>query len=1832
MPEEAPRVTVRSLEPDVRALWRARHLPPPTGVLGPSDGAIARQFEGSFAVGDPPELVAHRAVAADVDARHLVLAGRGASGTLRYDPRPEEVDPDRIGPLLEALGVWTGGATATPWDSTDRKAGVQAIVSRLARQGILAARDGPLRLCLSCRVPRTPERIIYQKEVGDTFLVRFPLQGTDPPVDALVWVDAPWRLLGASALLVHPDVPYAVVEYRHKGSSALLLVSHGALARLRAWLPDVELAVREERPGREWVGRAYAYPLRHEFPIGGALDPPGGTIQSDIEVGDTGTGIVPLVPGHGPTDAEIADRLGIAGWPLLTPSGLLDPNLMHKYAGLDVETANEFVARDLSESGAVLARLRVVRGVPYCAICGHRMVWTPGRAWCLEPVRLPPEQKERYARLLPHDRPIGQIEVARWPISETSVSRDPEAVALLECARCERLDGPDGPRACPCGGTRRLIARRLLPSIGGAFGAWSRTDPMPRADSVRIYVNERRRAPALVHHLSAMTGIDAAVSEISLTVVPTVARVDLAALVAAHGADAVRAAFVRTAGAGGSTTTFEERCRQEEARFAAFFAQAQRVVAASTPEILREGARPPDVAARDLEVEDRAILARWARTHLRVLASYDRGLADAAHRQLFRFLERDLLEYLEITRSRLDFAGTPATKRGALRTLVYLFRAAALALAPIAPFTAEAVHRRLLGEARSVFESTDLGGDRTLVNEDLAAAWDRWHAVIRSADAFRRAHHLGPATVLPVVALVFRDEETAARLRADRATVERLARIARLEVTSPQVPWAARQRRLVPVESEIQRAYPALASQIVHLLERMPPRRSTELPGRELTVAIHGVPRTITPEMVTMVDTLPEGYAPTPYPPGEMYVQPPGAGGGTAAPPPLSPDAFWLVRRVQRRLPTPTPGGDAARGVAIVSAVDPLAAELRDKASAIALYLGLQELRVVGTTPESLPHAQLEGRTRTGARWSVSLPGVAGRARRTKRRASSSDGRRVPPPREPIGAGEVDYADEKVIAREEAIRDLGRELDELFAAPLLGPAKVTLAWEAGLRSMQEFSDAPFEQIEALAGFGRPVASTLWAKLGRPLPTGPARTRRARVERAVAAPRVAPDAIPAPHSPVSEPPPVPAPAAPEAAPLLPAEADAPTSRLPVPLPTGPTLPHLLEEPTVPPAEPSPPPEAGADVPVEAVGPALEVAEPPDELVPPTPEEPTPSSEPTAPGITPSAESVVPETPSSPSGEPVVTEASGMPEVVDSDLEAVVPEGEPTAPESPSVEPGPDPTSTPVPSEPPPAPAEPAAPPPETPPEPHAEPVVPETASPSELPSAPSAELLPGDTVEATPPPEPEPRPDSAAAPPHEPAAGSSEGVSADAPPPITGSDGPADAPALAAPTDLPPGGAEPAPAEPERADSASDTDGAAPAPPPSEPSASIPDQRPAEVLPESALQPSSEAVAPEGPPSPEWTPGSEPGIESSDEAVVAPPVPETGESVPQVAGDSPVPTEIPEAPPAPVSSVADDRPAIPDELLTPPPTDEDPALGAGGSSEPASSTPESSELPYTTLDDRPVEPEPTTTPEATPPVPSDAPPEGGAAPAPEQPEVRGDAEPTVTAPTPSPAPEVPSAAPKDPAPALEVDSPTVPPGPPLVPAPEPVVESPAVPAAPPVAPVPVLAASPPAPPIPEPLPAPPPPPCGVEADFSSALFMALQPFLDATAAGHRGIALVRELPERIRVHIGPRPVEVYWLTNLDRPRTVRPSDLPAVVERLHRALDEDGVTAVFLEGIEYLAGVHGVDRVSDFLREIDADARQHVARIWVHFTPSLLSEASLDRLLAAIAPPGVRSSQ
>ena len=1609
------------LEEEARGFWKSRQLPAAGGLLGPREAPLVLQFEGTFTPGDPETLVAQRAVAADVEARYLGLAGRRSLGTFRFEPAKSGTTVPAAAPILARLGIWTGGDGTLAWDVAARHARVETLVGRLAHQGLLVARDLPLRTCPTCGEPRSPERIVYQEEDGEAHLVRFDVPLDGRIVHALVWVDAPWRLLGTSALLVQPDAAYVIALYRHGSTEELVLTSRSSLERFRDWMPRAHFDVLEEHDGRYFEGKPYEYPLRHEFPTGGTLDPPSGTILAVAEVSDTGTGIVPLVPGHGSTDAEIAEQRGVTGWPLVTPRGQLDLTLMHKYAGLDVPTGSEFILRDLAEGDAIFAQLKVRRGVPHCAVCGSTLLWIPGRAWCLEPSHLPPERLVDYARLLPGALPLDRIEVAPWPLSTATSRDDPEAVALLECSNCDRLESLDGPVACPCGGHRYPTRRRLITSAAGALAAWARPDPFPATAAVRLYVNERRRVPAIVHHLMASAAIEGGAGEIGATVLPSLPEVALGELADGNGADAVRAAYVRAAAIGRPTGTFAERCRTERAWLARFWAGVADVLAACDASLLAALAPPIGGFTGELETEDRALLARWERTRVLAIADYDRFDPASALRRVTHFHDTDLAQYRSWVAPRLVLPGAPPTRRAALRTLVHVHRDLALVLAPIVPHAAEAIVHRLSPSRASVFEGSLPGADRALLSDDLAAAWDRWTSVVVAASEFRRACRLPAEVVLPTAVLVVADDAVGDRLRGDRTVLERLARVGKVVVSSPREPWSGRQGKYVPVESEIQRLYPSQAAQIAHLLARSPPRGGKGPTGEsELTVVVHGHPLRILPSMVEYVESLPTGYFARPWRLGELYLElPPSGTPPDRFPPPLSPDAFWLVRRVDRRLRR-TPSANGGR-VAVVGAADPLGGELRGQSEAIARYLGLSELRVVELADER-PARRIEGRTRTGASWWVDVPGLGVLAARTKHRSSPPRCRRVPAGVPSAPRVEVDYAADELVTRWDSVRSLGSQLDDLLEAPLIGPTKVSQAWDRGMTSLDAYRGATYEQLVALPGFDAAIAARLIQKLGGSPP--PARS--------------------APPRAVTRRPPPPANAPP---------------------PAGPEAPDSTAEASLPEVSPgeSPAGPASSTVPSDAGVAAVltaetvaEVADHPPDSVPPGDGSPgaPPADVPTLSAGTGAAVAAA--------GAIAAEEVVAPP--MDANEEAAT--AAPEIPDAPAVA--------------------------ETPEEP---PRVEDTAPPE-----------PGSTADAV-------------------AVGATAAVA-----------GAAGMDELESPAPEPEG-AESSSGDLESVTSMS-----------SEPSAAAP----------------KEAAAPE------------PGPVTEAVAVGA---------TAAVAGAAVLEeSESPE--PAPVRGE---------------PSNED--LGSGESTSPETPSP--------------VVTEETPTGDANDAATGQVPEEATAAPVPDAGDAAttgsgGEPRPSTVGSEPGPSAGGHSGAAAFAAASVgaaavgaaviagsERDAEEAEVTPEVL---EPATDDAIAPAV-------------------EPVVAPPPPrPSGIELEVGSSPFTSIRPFLDATAAGHRGLCLVRDSPERVAAQVRPRPVDVYWLTNLGRGKTVRPSDLPGIFGLLDRAISEEHVTALFVEGIEYLVRIHGIEEIVGRLRALHGRAREHDARVWVHLTPDLLQPTDLRQLV------------
>ncbi|HEV2166704.1 MAG TPA: class I tRNA ligase family protein, partial [Thermoplasmata archaeon] len=1089
-------------------------MPPSPGVLGPAGAPLSRLLLGALALSDPPVDRLVRLVASDVVARYLSISGRRTICIVA--DRGSGTDDGRVAARASALALaaWTADAVPTDFSFPEGAAYRQRMVETLARSGILSTRGLPFRSCPRCQTPRTPETIVYQSEKGPAYLVRFLLRDAIQPTSLLVWTDNPWKLLGTSAVLVSPDLTYVTAVYRRRGVVERILVAKSAIPRLEGWLPGCEIEVLEERSGASIAGTAYAHPLAVESPQVSRAEPPAGTVLATPEVGDSGTGIVGLVPRHGAADSQVAASLRVEGPVVITPAGVVKPEPRHKYSGLPLDSADAFILRDLQDSGLIFAELTVQRGVPHCGICGSGLVWLPGRAWCLEIARLPATVEREFARLLPDDALPPARDVVPWPLSETVESPVADAPTLVECEACERLQPKEFAGPCPCGSSSLHPVRRdLLPAFSEALSAWAEAQP---AESAILFAADRRRVPAVLHHLISREAAGVRHGELRVFLLPTMATDGDAELMAEGGcADGLRAALVRATNRGHRPAHLSDRFLQESRRLRKLWQLTRLTLDTMRADSVAVDLGYPVAHITELPDEDRAFLSRFERVRNEVRARYEALDLEGALERLARFVEQDLATgYLPLARTRLDPLSSPTVRAATCQVLARVILLWVELFAPVAPFTSEAIAQAFRPDGPSLFERPMTPIADALVDSEREKEFDRWvdfAAALRSA---RRQVGLAADAIFPRVVLLVGDDELGAELQQVSTVLARVGRTGQIEIDSPSRAWAGRRIEARPVPAEIQRVYGARSGRILHLLERYPGRKAMEgIRNGNLQVVLDGQTVKILPGMIEFMESLPECVIPVPWRDGEILLIDP-TESATGSLPSLSLDGLAIVRHVARRIRRAGPRPPPERILA--AATGALAGELDHHASAIAAHLGAGRFQLVSDDVRFPLSERSTGRTRRGDRWAIWIPGFPVGAARAKHPRARPRGVRVrrpdgPPDHEVSGLEGTD------LERYGAILELSDQLSAEVGRPVVGPAKMAAAWDAGFRSLDDFRSAPFDRIAALPGFGHYVAAEIVGGYGGSVPPHAPRLARPAPPPATRSPPAQPPVPPLPPS-------------------------------------------------------------------------------------------------------------------------------------------------------------------------------------------------------------------------------------------------------------------------------------------------------------------------------------------------------------------------------------------------------------------------------------------------------------------------------------------------------------------------------------------------------------------------------------------------------------------------------------------------------------------------------------------------------------------------------------------
>jgi isoleucyl-tRNA synthetase len=233
-----------------------------------------------------------------------------------------------------------------------------------------------LAYCWRCETPlsNTETRMdedTYRDRTDPASTVWFQLESGER---MLAWTTMPWTLVPNVALVVHPDVDYAVVE---KDGHRWIL----AEARLSAYETEFGDATRVGTlKGHELVGRRYE-PV-FEFLKEQLADVPTAftVLAGEFVTTEDGTGIVQVAPSHGEDDYNVCTAAGIPTI-LTVDDRTRFTSLIPRFEGLQVFQANQPILRELQERGHLVRQDAYVHAYPHCWRCETPLVYKAVSSW-----------------------------------------------------------------------------------------------------------------------------------------------------------------------------------------------------------------------------------------------------------------------------------------------------------------------------------------------------------------------------------------------------------------------------------------------------------------------------------------------------------------------------------------------------------------------------------------------------------------------------------------------------------------------------------------------------------------------------------------------------------------------------------------------------------------------------------------------------------------------------------------------------------------------------------------------------------------------------------------------------------------------------------------------------------------------------------------------------------------------------------------------------------------------------------------------------------------------------------------------------------------------------------------------------------------------------------------------------------------------------------------------------------------------------------------------------------------------------------------------------------
>jgi isoleucyl-tRNA synthetase len=310
--------------------------------------------------------------------------------------------------MTKRMGFWVDFDEAYWTMSPEYVESVWWSLKEIWKKGLLVQDHRVAPYCPRCGTGLSDHELAlgYESVVDPSVYVRFPI--TSGPLTALgasflVWTTTPWTLVSNTAIAVHPDVTYLVVEEATDQGTEVLVIAEDLVSFLTG-----QVTILQKVLGRQLEHTTYQRPINY-------VEIPGAhyVVLATYVTTEDGTGLVHQSPAFGAEDLQVSRVYGLPVVNPIAADGTFLPSL-ELIGGMFFKDADKILVKELKKSGALYKHQPYEHQYPHCWRCHTALIYYAQPSWYIRTTSIKAELLRENAQTDWHPETIKTGRYGDW--------------------------------------------------------------------------------------------------------------------------------------------------------------------------------------------------------------------------------------------------------------------------------------------------------------------------------------------------------------------------------------------------------------------------------------------------------------------------------------------------------------------------------------------------------------------------------------------------------------------------------------------------------------------------------------------------------------------------------------------------------------------------------------------------------------------------------------------------------------------------------------------------------------------------------------------------------------------------------------------------------------------------------------------------------------------------------------------------------------------------------------------------------------------------------------------------------------------------------------------------------------------------------------------------------------------------------------------------------------------------------------------------------------------------------------------------------------------------